>query len=268
MLGDSKLYPDQSLGIFPNYLHKWLFSLRFFYIEKVKPYKGNSIKATLDSAIHVWHTVLSDHNKYYTLFQDWLSAEEKSRIAKFKPLYRQRFILSRGILRDLLSRYSGQTPEKIQFSYTEQGKPIFMSQGFNKRIEFNLSHSKERIAFAFTQDTPVGIDLEYKKQRKYIDKIAYRFFPGEDYEQLKYLNNEEKLTAFFNAWVSNEALLKALGQHLQTHPFSKYKNLNPTLIPKKASYTVLLLALHPEVAAALAIKGKNSKPIIIRKYVK
>jgi 4'-phosphopantetheinyl transferase len=240
-------------------------------LVEIENMKGSSIKTTLDSDIHVWHTVLNDHSRYYKLFQSWLSEEEKTRIAKFKPLYRQRFILSHGILRDLLSRYSGQPPEKIQFSYTERGKPIFINQGFNKQIEFNLSHSKERIALAFTHDTPIGIDLEYKIQRKYIDKVAYRFFPAHDYEQLKYLNNEEKLTAFFNAWASNEAVVKALGNHLQTHPLSQYKNLNPQSITTKKEkdpYTVLILALHPAVAAALAIKGKNNKLILIKKYVK
>ena len=217
-----------------------------------------------NGSIHVLHTKLDMHRKHYPLFQSWLSVEEKIRAKKLKLPYRQRFILTRGLLRKLLSDYSGQSPEKIHFSYTESGKPLFINPSLNKPIEFNLSHSRERVAFAFTMDTPIGIDLEYKIQRKYIDKIAYRFFSAHDYEQLRYLTGEEKLNAFFNAWVRNEASLKALGYHLQTHPLSQYKtSQSSTLIKAPAICSLFSLTLHPNFAAAIAIKG-NSKPIIVK----
>lgn len=178
---------------------------------------------------------------------------------------RQRFIVSRGILRKLLSDYSGQSPEKIVFSYTQSGKPVFINHSL-KQIEFNLSHSQTRVAFAFTCDTPIGIDIEYKTPRKYLDKIAYRFFTAQDYEQLKNLQGEEKLNTFFDLWVRNEALLKALGQHLGTHPLSKYKaNKKRIDITDREQCTVFSLTLQADFAAALAIKGE-SKPLLIRTY--
>jgi 4'-phosphopantetheinyl transferase len=221
----------------------------------------------LNNTIHVWHTVLDDHLKHYKLFQSWLSIEEKTRAEKLKRPYRQRFILTRGILRNLLADYSDHPPVKIHFSYTQLGKPLFISPTLNKQIEFNLSHSKERVAFAFTQTTPIGIDLEYNKaQRKYIDKIAYRFFSAHDYEHLKRLHGKEKLNTFFKLWVHNEALLKALGRHLQTHPFSKFKTTSASVAMKEMNLCTLFpLALHPDFSAAVAING-NSKPIIIKKY--
>ncbi|WP_218813742.1 4'-phosphopantetheinyl transferase family protein [Rickettsiella endosymbiont of Dermanyssus gallinae] len=179
---------------------------------------------------------------------------------------RQRFILSRGILRKLLSAYSGQSPEKIIFSYTQSGKPVFVNHS-PRQIEFNLSHSQNRVAFAFAWDTPIGIDIEYKTPRKHLDKIAYRFFTAQDYEQLKNLQGEEKLNTFFDLWVRNEAFLKAVGRRLGTHPLSKYKaNKKQIDITKdKESCTILSLTLQADFAAALAIKGEN-KPLLIRTY--
>lgn len=223
-----------------------------------------------NGSIHVLHTDLDTHNKHYALFQSWLSTEEKTRAKKLKLPYRQRFILTRGLLRHLLSGYSEQPPEKILFSYTELGKPLFINPSRSKSIEFNLSHSREKVVFAFTMDTPIGIDLEYKVQRKHIDKVAYRFFSAHDYEQLAYLTGEEKLNAFFNTWVRNEALLKAQGYHLQTHPFSKYKNTKSSALITSQQLgfrqaSLFTLALHPNFAAAIAIKG-NSKPIIVKEF--
>jgi 4'-phosphopantetheinyl transferase len=224
------------------------------------------IETELDNKIHIWHTTLECHTECCKLFYTWLSAEETIRAESLALPVRQRFIVSRGLLRRLLSHYSGQSPEKIHFSYTQSGKPIFINHSL-KPIEFNLSHSQNRVAFAFTFDTPLGIDIEYKTQRKYIDKIAYRFFDAHDYEQLKNLQGEEKLNTFFELWVRHEALLKALGRHLQTHPLAKYKT-KKSLMPltnDNNPCAILSLSLHPDFAAALAIKGKN-KPLIIRSY--
>ncbi|MDQ8039905.1 MAG: 4'-phosphopantetheinyl transferase superfamily protein [Rickettsiella sp.] len=230
--------------------------------------KGHCIQATLGSAIHIWHAKLGDHINQYKLFQNWLSIEEMARAEKLSPPYCHRFVLSRGILRHLLSNYSGQSPSQIQFSYTESGKPYLMNSSL-KQIEFNLSHSHDRAAFAFTLDTPIGIDLEYKITKKYIDKIAYRFFSVHDYEKIKRLTGKKKLNAFFNAWVRNEALLKALGCHLQTHPFSRHqaqnKQIKKAIIEKSNPCFIFTLSLHPDFATALAIKGSN-KIITIKKY--
>lgn len=218
-----------------------------------------------NGTIHLWHTALDLRSKRFPLFQSWLSIEEKIRAEKLNLRCRQRFILTRGILRNLLSNYSGQSPEKIHFSYTEAGKPLFINSSLNNPIEFNLSHSRERVAFAFTMGTPIGIDLEYKTPRKYMDKIAYRFFSAHDYEQLKRLTREKKLNAFFKTWVRNEALLKARGYPLQTHPYSKYKtNKSLTLMKKPSPYALISLALHPDFAAAIAIKG-NGKSIRVKR---
>jgi 4'-phosphopantetheinyl transferase len=221
------------------------------------------------SSVHVWHTAFDCHSRESHVFQRWLSVGEKARADKLKRPYRQRFILTRGLLRKLLSRYNGQPPEKIHFSYTPSGKPLLLGSSFGKAIEFNVSHSNNRVAFAFTVGTPIGIDLEFKSARKYIDQIAYRFFSKKDYEQLQTLTGNEKLNAFFKAWVANEASVKAWGHSLKTHPFSQYTRSSDkepvALHSEKYPCSLFDLAFHPDFAAALAIKG-DKKTIIIKKY--
>lgn len=224
--------------------------------------------------IHIWHTKLESHREKYTLFYNWLSPEEKAHAEKLATAYRRRFIISRGILRDLLAYYSEQYPKQLCLGYTCVGKPFLISSP-KQTIEFNLSHSQDTVAYAFTIDNPIGIDIEHKTQRKHLDKIAYRFFSACDYDRLKLLSGEEKLRVFFNTWVRNEALLKAFGDRLQTHPFSHYKfsidtksiSIESIQRKKNQSCCISNLSLYPDVSGAVVIVG-DSKPIIIKKYTK
>ncbi|MGA7537127.1 MAG: 4'-phosphopantetheinyl transferase superfamily protein [Candidatus Rickettsiella isopodorum] len=223
--------------------------------------------------IYIWHTRLEVHAKKYTLFQSWLSSEEKIRAEKLATPYRQNFIISRGVLRDLLAYYSNYPPQELKLSYSLSGKPLLINP--EQPIEFNLSHSKNILAYAFTIDAPVGIDIEYISHRMNLDKIAYRFFPADEYDRLKLLEGKKKLKAFFKAWVKTEVLIKAMGKTLQTHPYSRYKlsldpQLNPLIDIKKSIdslYTFYNLSLYPNFATAVAVKG-DRKPIVIKKYTK
>lgn len=223
--------------------------------------------------IYIWHTRLEVHAKKYELFKSWLSSEEKIRAEKLAIPYRQGFIISRAVLRDLLGYYSEQDPQKLKLTYSVSGKPLLINP--EQRIEFNLSHSKNILAYVFTIDTPVGIDIEYINSRIHLDKIAYRFLPSNEYDRLQLLQGIKKLEAFFNAWARNEALIKAKGDTLQTHPYSRYKlSLDPqvsTLEYKEKEtnppYAISNLSLYPDFATAIAVKG-DEKPIVIKKYTK
>lgn len=225
------------------------------------------------SIIHIWHTRFDDHTKKYKLFKSWLAPEEKIRAEKLAIPYRQNFITSRGVLRDLLAYYSQQPPQKLKLSYSVSGKPLLINS--ERSLEFNLSHSKNILVCAFTIDTPVGVDIEYINPRMHLDKIAYRFLVTDEYDRLQLLHGVKKIKVFFNAWVRNEALIKAMGNTLQTHPYSRYKlSLDPQISTLKYKqkdlnffYAISNLSLYPDFAAAIAVKG-NEKPILIKKYTK
>lgn len=225
------------------------------------------------STIHIWHTRFDDHTKKYKLFKSWLAPEEEIRAEKLAITYRQNFIISRGVLRDLLAYYSQQPPQKLKLSYSVSGKPLLI---YSKPcMEFNLSHSKNILVCAFTLDTPLGIDIEYINSRMHFDRIAYRFLLADEYDRLQLLHGRKKIKAFFNAWVRNEALIKAKGNILQTHPYSRYKlSLDHQISTKKyeqkelnSFFAISNLSLYPDFAAAIAVKG-NEKSIFIKKYTK
>lgn len=231
------------------------------------------MSALSSHAIHIWHTRLEEHVKKHELFQSWLAPEEKVRAEKLAIPFQHKFIVSRAILRDILAYYSGQSPQKLNLNYSSSGKPLLTNS--KQYLEFNVSHSKNILIYAFALDTPVGIDIEYIHPRNHLDKIAYRFFSASDYDRLQLLKPKKKLKEFFKTWVRNEAIIKAKGNLLKTHPYSRYElGLNSDLDCSEyikngmsSLYSISNLSVHSNFATAVALKG-NRKSLVINKYTK
>ena len=110
---------------------------------------------------------------------------------------------------------------------TEDGKPYIPGL---PDIHFNLSHSGDYIACAFS-DKEVGLDLqEHSRTHTSIVRIAKRFFSAKEYEAILALPAEDpsvgpghptnaadsdnsacRLPLFYNLWTIKEAYLKYLG---------------------------------------------------------
>lgn len=159
---------------------------------------------------------LSDFYTEITRYASTLSLDEMSRANRFVfDIHKNRFIVARGLLRQLLGRYLEITPKEVSFDYNPYGKPNLSKSLYqSSQLEFNLSHSENWAAFAFSLQDPIGIDIEAMKEKLEFDEIATRFFSVSESTKLAQLPIGEKKNAFFNAWTRKEALLKALGQGL------------------------------------------------------
>src|SRR5262245_13853637 len=89
--------------------------------------------------VHVWRAGLAGPESYADKMRRLLSPDELYQAARFHfPRYRQRFIVGRGILRIILSRYLHLPPGQVQFTYMPHGKPVLASPA--DQLSFNLSH--------------------------------------------------------------------------------------------------------------------------------
>lgn len=219
----------------------------------------------LGQTIHIRYADLETHTHHLTRYWTWLSALEKERALRLIEQQRPLFIVSRGLLRQQLADYLGQKPESIVLTNTASGKPLL---GGTKKslLTFNLSHSKNKTAFIFAWERQVGIDIEYKSPRKWIEKIAARCLSRTDYQQFTIKTGQEKLNFFFDCWVAHEAAIKARGQSLLSPSGSEYSvpSLNVTELNKKL--TIVPLTLHADFAAAAAIEAydPSATPLLIR----
>lgn len=161
-----------------------------------------SIKPTVS---HLSRVILSDYFSEKTQLFSILSEDEKVRASRFKfDIHRDRFIVSRGILRHLLSHYLQIKPENIIFSYGKHGKPFLK----NVDLHFNVSHSEDMAVFAFA-NSEVGVDIE--KIKTFKEDVAKRFFNHNEYQQLMQLPKEEQLEGFYQIWSKKEAFIKLIG---------------------------------------------------------
>jgi len=197
-----------------------------------------------------------------------LTPDERTRSARFRfERDQQRFIVARGVLRDLLGRYLQIQPGQISFVYNASGKPD-LSPEFGSRLKFNLSHSAGVALIAVATASTVGVDLEYiRAQSDYAD-IARRFFSAAEVDYLTALPSYLYAETFFSCWTKKEAYLKACGEGLAIplNSFSVPLTTDPApalvdlyvaskdIVPARR-WSLYTLRPAPGYAGALAIEG-------------
>ncbi|BAW96629.1 4'-phosphopantetheinyl transferase [[Synechococcus] sp. NIES-970] len=146
-------------------------------------------------------------------FWPLLDHGEQARALGFKfPELQQRFVLARGVLRQILGVYLQRDPKAIAFHYGDHGKP------FVPGISFNLAHTQTLALCAVAPDCPqgnLGVDIEKKKRRNQVLGLVKRFFTAAEFDFLQQLPETARQKAFLQLWTAKEAYLKGLGLGLQ-----------------------------------------------------
>jgi 4'-phosphopantetheinyl transferase len=140
-----------------------------------------------------------------------LTPEERERAARFHfDADRARFVVGRGLLRETLGRHLKVAPRDVSFSYNRWGKPAVAASP----VEFNVAHSHEMVALAFTLGRRVGIDVERVDRSIDALELADRFFTAEEAARLRRLAEPDRSLAFLRDWTRKEAFVKAQGEGL------------------------------------------------------
>lgn len=152
-----------------------------------------------------------------------LSTEERRRAARFAyERDRQRFIVARARLRELLAARLAVEPESVEFAYGARGKPALARRFAHADLRFNVSHSGDVAAYAFLRGREIGIDIERVREIHDGDDIAAHFFSRREYETYLALDHRDKPAGFFNCWTRKEAFVKALGDGVH-HPLDSFE---------------------------------------------
>ena len=218
--------------------------------------------------VHSWCASLDVPPETSTRLYATLTPDERTRGARFQfERDQQRFIVARGVLRDLLGRYLQVEPGKISFVCNVFGKPD-LGPEFANRLKFNLSHSAGLALIAIATASNVGVDLEYiRAQSDYAD-IARHFFSAAEVDHLSALPGHLYAEAFFSCWTKKEACLKACGEGLAIplNSFSVPLTTDTAHTPVELSvaskdivaarrWSLYTLRPAPGYAGALAIEG-------------
>ena len=220
--------------------------------------------------VHVWRASLDVSEEQLLMLGATLSSDEQIRADKYYfKLDRQHFIVARGILRNILSRYLHVNPDEIEFSYTSHGKPLLSHSSEGKDISFNLSHSNDLALFAFTLNRKTGVDIEYIRNDFEWRDIGEKFFSSEEKSMLQSISENIRCEKFYTYWTRKEAFLKSTGTGLAVDPrdINVIKRSGQTdWVMQSNQFTGTpeqwsLLDLDPgsDYAAALAVEGKGFK---------
>lgn len=182
-----------------------------------------------EGEVHVWLASLEQEPRVARALHGALSQEERQRADRFHfAKDREHFVVARGVLRDILSRYLGATPARVAFTYSQYGKPsLEEGSGGGGRLRFNVSHSHGLAVYAVARGCEIGLDIEYLRDDLAGLEIAERFFSPTEVAALRALPSELRTAAFFNCWTRKEAYIKALGEGL-SHPLHRF---SVSLIP-------------------------------------
>lgn len=130
--------------------------------------------------------------------------------------HRRAYIICRGLVRSILAGYLGLKPSEIQFQYGREGKPFLQV----RPVRFGVSHSVDRVLYAFCRNHEVGVDLEYVCDLPDLEMLAQHFFTPSEYAEFSNTVPAVRTKAFFRSWTRKEAYAKATGQGLSLPPDS------------------------------------------------
>ena len=205
-------------------------------------------------------------------YRHLLNPEERKRADKFYfEKDKNRFVITRGILKSLLGRYNKINAARISFGQNAYGKPLMEHNPYH----FNVAHSGNYGLLGLTKIADIGVDIEQFRAQTDLEAIARRFFSRVEIAEFSALPESERQQGFFNAWTRKEAFIKAVGMGLSLplHAFDvrlspnheaglsdvRYEGLQST------DWNLDALEAPPGYAAAFCLKSSTVYELIYYK---
>jgi len=146
----------------------------------------------------------------------YLSDDELIRAENFKIVEKKdQFIITRSILRILLSIAMSKSYEKINIFHEENGKPSIKELLNGKPIGFNVSHSGNYALIAVSLNNKVGVDIELMDLHVDYKKLSKRFFSEQEYDELQKFHYDNQRDIFYRIWARKESFVKATGHGIK-----------------------------------------------------
>lgn len=173
----------------------------------------------LDSGqIHLWLAWLGEITDPHQLaeYRSLLSEGESAKQERFHfERDRHRYLVTRAMVRTVLSKYADVAPRDWLFAVNDYGKPSIATEHAQARgIEFNLSHTDGLVVLGVTRGRTLGVDVENVRARKVDLEIADRFFAPAEVAALRALPSQQQQQRFFDYWTLKESYIKARGMGL------------------------------------------------------
>ncbi|UEM24977.1 4'-phosphopantetheinyl transferase superfamily protein (plasmid) [Skermanella mucosa] len=164
--------------------------------------------------------VLSDSPTVSDLSESYralLAPEEINRYRRYlNDRARHEYLVTRALVRTVLSRYADVPPAAWRFRANAHGRPEIAGPALPglsglSGLEFNLSNTNGMVACAVAADREIGIDVENLERAGDLMEIAGRFLAPAEVADLRSLPPAGRTRRFFTYWTLKEAYIKARG---------------------------------------------------------
>jgi 4'-phosphopantetheinyl transferase len=191
-------------------------------IEVVLPrnYRGTAhdVLNAGDDEIHLWLAFPDQIRDQHLLveYENLLADHERAKRARFHfAADRHRYLVTRVLVRTVLSRYVSVDPRDWIFATNEFGRPYVANLSpETSRLSFNVSHTNGLILMGVTTGNALGVDVENVGVRELYTGIADRYFSPSEVADLHSLPKPQQHKRFFDIWTLKESYIKARGMGL------------------------------------------------------
>src|SRR5215469_7051957 len=179
---------------------------------------AESIIPLTSDEIHVWLTFCESMREerllvaYRGLLNDG-EKEEESRFYFAKD--RQRYLVTRALVRTVLSRYAPVDPKDWVFSTNAYGQPhIVNPEATDGCLSFSVSHTQELNVLGVARGRSLGVDAENLNTRNISIDLAKHYFAPEEVAAVREVPHHKQQFRFLEYWTLKESYIKARGMGL------------------------------------------------------
>ena len=155
----------------------------------------------------------AQHDALRLRYRALLSEAERSQESRFRfAKDAERYLLTRALVRTVLSRYVPVGPQDWRFESNAQGKPrIANPEALGADLSFNLSHTQGLVVLAVAAGLALGVDVEHMGSGTSRMEVAAACFSATENADLQGLVGAAQEQRFFQYWTLKESYIKARG---------------------------------------------------------
>jgi 4'-phosphopantetheinyl transferase len=205
-----------------------------------------------------------------------LTDDERARYHRHQvERHRHEFLITRALVRTVLSRYAAVAPDAWRFGTNEHGRPEIATPAGAPPLRFNLSNTRGLVACLVALDREIGVDVESLDRPSHDLAVADRFFSTTEVRDLRALPEAEQKARFFTYWTLKEAYIKARGMGLAI-PLGQFSlhieeplrvSFDPRLADDPASWQLATMRPSERHFLAAAIRRERDDLAIVTRRV-
>jgi 4'-phosphopantetheinyl transferase len=233
--------------------------------------------------IHLWLAFPDEigDERLHSAYREMLDGAERKQEPRFYfPRDRRRYLVTRALVRTVLSRYVAVDPQEWIFSTNAYGRPYAVNaEARRASLSFNISHTHSLIVLGVTKSRALGVDVENVSAREASIDVADRYFAAPEVEVLNAAPAHEQQDRFYEYWTFKESYIKARGMGLSL-PLDKFSfhypneravgiSIDPELADDAARWQFWQLRPTPEHLVAVCAErlGARSPRLSVRQVV-